>query len=136
MLLQELDVVQQFLLVTSQGDTQGGQVSGEEEEGREGVTSGPISLRSQTQFLRGSRSLCPHPASPCLLQAELSHITEGAEAKLGEIVLVALQSNGRQPGLGRVQTRKVQGHRIQECLGRSKGGWEGGEHTLQVSASS
>lgn len=34
------------------------------------------------------------PHQPHLLQAELSHITEGGEAKLGEVVLVALETNG------------------------------------------
>lgn len=41
----------------------------------------------------------PRPVSPCLLQAELSHVTEGAETKPGEVVLIALQSDGRKPGL-------------------------------------
>lgn len=56
--------------------------------GKELIKAGPPSPTSRV----------PRPSSPCLLQAELSHVTEGAEAKTGEVVLVALQSNGRKPG--------------------------------------
>lgn len=54
--------------------------------GNEGIKSGPASPTSQAPT--------PRPTSPCLLLAELSHITQGAEVKPREIVLVALQSNG------------------------------------------
>lgn len=88
--------MQQFLLVAGQGDAQGRQVSGG--EGADQVWASFSKIPGMTPGLgpRGS----PYPTSPCLLQAELSHITEGAEAKLGEVVLIALQSNGRKPGLG------------------------------------
>lgn len=85
MLPEELDVVQQFLLVASQGDAQGRQVSGGEGVGQSWASFSKIpDTRSP-----GAWSSCP-PRHPCLLQAELSHIAEGAEAELGEVVLVAL----------------------------------------------
>ena len=74
----------------------------------------------------------PLPDSPGLLQAELSHITEGAEARLGEVVLVALQADGREPGLRGVQRRKVQGYRIQQGLGRSGRAGQGGQSLLFI----
>lgn len=72
----------------------------------------------------------PSPASPCLLQAELSHFSEGAEAGLGEGVPVALQADGREPGLGGVQRRKVQGHGVQKGLGRSEGEGQAGQSPI------
>lgn len=79
--------MQQLLLVASQRDAQGRQVSG-----GEGADPEPASPRPQGLALAGP-GLGPggsHPASPCLLQAEPSHIAEGAEAAPGEGVLVAL----------------------------------------------
>lgn len=88
--------MQQFLLVASQGDAQGRQVSGG--EGVDQVWARFSKIPGMTPGL-GPEESPPH-LSPCLLQAELDHITEGAEAKLGEVFLVALQSNGQKPGLG------------------------------------
>lgn len=87
-------MVQQFLLVASQGDAQGRQVSG-----GEGVDQMQASFSKIPGRTRASGPEAPPPTSPCLLQAELSHISEGAEATPGEAVLVALQSNGRKPSL-------------------------------------
>lgn len=84
-------MVQQLLLVASQGDAQGRQVSGW--EGGDQFWASFSEIPSTTPSQR-PRAFTPYPTTPCLLQAELSHITEGTEAKLGEVVLVALQSNG------------------------------------------
>ena len=73
----------------------------------------------------------PLPDPSGLLQAELSHVTEGAEARLGEVVPVALQANGREPGLRGVQRRKVQGHRIQQGLGGSGREGQAGQSPLR-----
>lgn len=88
-------MVQQLLLVASQGDAQGRQVSGW--EGGDQFWASFSEIPSKTPSTTPSqrpRAFAPHPTTPCLLQAELSHTTEGTEAKLGEVVLVALQSNG------------------------------------------
>lgn len=60
--------------------------------GKKWIRLGPVSLRSQ-MYLPPNLGPSGHPpTSPtlCLLQAELSHITEGGKTKLGEVVLVAL----------------------------------------------
>lgn len=77
--------MQQLLLVASQGDAQSRQVSG-----GEGADQIWASFSKTPGMTAGLRPGGPPPTSPCLLQAQLNHITEGAEAKLGEVVLVAL----------------------------------------------
>lgn len=97
--------------------------------GKKWIKSGPVSPRSQAPTPALGPGL-PSPTSPCLLQAELSHVTEGVEARLGEAVLVALQADGREPGLGGVQRGKVQGHGVQKGLGRSEGERQAGQCPL------
>lgn len=113
--------------MASQGDAQTWQVSGE--EGVDQTWSWALSLNILDLLPGLGIRVSPLPPhQPHLLQAQLSHITEGGEAKLGEVVLVALETNGRKPGLGRVQARKGQGHRVQKSLGRPKVG-EGASKT-------
>lgn len=75
------------------------------------------------------------PSVPHLLQAQLGHITEAAETELGEVVLIALESDGREPGLRRVQGTEVQGHGVQKGLGRPKReeGIQAGQRPLFIS---
>lgn len=73
----------------------------------------------------------PLPEPSGLLQAELGHVTEGAEARLGKVVPVALQADGREPGLRGVQRRKVQGHGIQQGLGGSGREGQAGQSPLR-----
>lgn len=94
---------------------------------------GPLLQYPGSTLWPGDQSVSLPHHQPHLLQAQLSHITEGGEAKLGEVVLVAFETNGRKPGLGRVQAREGQGHRVQKSLGRPKVG-EG--QAKQVSSSS
>lgn len=101
--------------MASQGDPQGGQVSRGGTEGKNNW--GPCLQDPGPHPWPWAEAPLPDP--PGLLQAELSHITEGAEARLGEVVPVALQADGREPGLRGVQRWKVQGYRIQQGLGRS-----------------
>lgn len=107
--------------MASQGDAQTRQVSGE--EGVDQTWSWALSFNIPDLLPGLGIRVSPLPHhQPHLLQAQLSHITEGGEAKLGEVVLVAFETNGRKPGLGRVQAREGQGHRVQKSLGRPKVG--------------
>lgn len=76
--------------MASQGDAQARQVSGE--EGVDQTWSWALSSFNIPCLVISMSPLPPH--QPHLLQAELSHITEGGEAKFGEVVLVAFETNG------------------------------------------
>lgn len=89
MLLEELDVVQEFLLVASQGDAQTRQVSGGEGVDQTWAWASSLNVYPRCPHCLGPR-VPTLPPRHRLLQAELSHITEGGKAKFGEVVLVAL----------------------------------------------
>lgn len=73
--------------MASQGDAQARKVSGG--EGVDQTWAGFFSIPNVSPCLGPRVSTLP-PHQACLLQAELSHITESGKTKLREVLLVAL----------------------------------------------